>query len=87
MAGLYLALEKSVTPMAILLPWVPSPAKRMRKAATRELYSQVIKHVAARRAAGATTSDAIDILIQNGVSDPIITDVGGILFSLTLNRC
>jgi len=87
MAGLYLTLERSVTPMAILLPWIPSPAKRMRKAATRELYNQVIMHVAARRAAGATTSDAIDVLIQNGVSDPIITDVSGILSSLTSNRC
>lgn len=70
-----MTLEKSITPTAILLPWIPSPAKRMRKAVTTALFSQVAKHVEARRAAGATTGDAIDILIKNGVSDPIIVDV------------
>ena len=86
MAGLYLTLEKSVTPTALLLPWIPSPAKRMRKAATTELYNQVIEHVKARRAAGASTSDAIDVLIQNGISDPLIVNVSGV-FMLTPIDC
>ena len=83
MAGLYLTLEKSVTPTALLLPWIPSPAKRVKKAATAELYNQVIKHVKARRADRAMTSDAIDVLIQNGVSDPLIVNVSGVLSTLT----
>jgi len=87
MAGLYLTLEKCVTPTALLLPWIPSPAKRMRKAATTELYNQVIKHVEARRAMGATTSDAIDVLIRNGVSDPLIVSVSGVLSTSTPIEC
>ncbi len=75
MAALYWTLEKSATPTALLLPWIPSPAKRMRKAAVTELYIHVVKYVKARRAAGATSSDPIDVLIQNGDSDPIIVNV------------
>ncbi len=87
MAGLYWTLEKSATPTSLLLPWIPSPAKRMREAAMIELYNHVVKYVKARRAAGATSSDLIDVLIQNGDSDLTIVHVSEVLPMLTPNKC
>lgn len=74
-AELFWTLKRSATPMALLLPWIPSPSKKMNKVASTELYNHVVKYVQGRRAAGATTADAIDILIRNGESDPQIVQV------------
>lgn len=84
MAQLYWALEKSATPMALLLPWIPSPSKTMSKVATTELYSHLVKYVQNRRAAGATTSDPIDVLIHTGDPDHIVVNVREIPFVLTI---
>ena len=82
-AELFWAMKKSATPTALLLPWIPSPSKKMNRVASTELYNHVVKYVQDRRAAGATTADAIDILIQNGESDPVIVQVSDVLCPLT----
>ena len=45
------------------------------------LHSHLVKYVENRRAAGASTGDPIDLLIQHGDPDHIIVHVGEILYA------
>ena len=73
---LYWILEKSATPTALLLPWFPGRAKKAKEVATRELYMKFNHYVDLRREAKVPTTDAIDILIGQGHSNPDIIQVG-----------
>jgi len=73
---LYWDLEKSSTPTALLLPWFPSPSRRMNKKATRDLYGLILKFVQIRRAADTPTKDVFDVLIQRGDKDVDMVTVG-----------
>lgn len=64
----YWTLEKSATPIALLLPWFPGSAKKARNAATSELFMKLSYYVELRRAAEVPTADAIDVLIAQGLS-------------------
>ena len=72
---LYWTLEKSATPIALLLPWFPGRAKKAKEVATRELYMKFNHYVDLRREAKVPTTDAIDILIGQGHSNPDIIQV------------
>ena len=72
---LYWILEKSATPTALLLPWFPGRAKKAKEVATRELYMKFNHYVDLRREAKVPTTDAIDILIGQGHSNPDIIQV------------
>ena len=62
---LFLTLQTSATPISLLFPWFPSPARKTVKEATSELYSMIDTYVESRRRAHLT-SDPIDILIADG---------------------
>src|ERR1700722_19735383 len=50
-SDLYWKLEKNATPVALLLPWFPSTAKKKKKQATKELYDMMSHYVQLRRKA------------------------------------
>jgi len=75
MSDLYWKLEKSATPVGLLLPWFPGTAKRDKKQATEGLYSLLSHYVDARRQAEVLNSDAIDELIADGADNTIIVEV------------
>ena len=62
---LFLTLRTAATPISLLFPWFPSPARKMVKDATAELYSMLDTYVESRRRADLT-GDPIDILIADG---------------------
>jgi hypothetical protein len=76
MNDLYWKLEKNSTPMSLLLPWFPSPARKNKDEATKGLYDMLSHYVDLRRKAEVPGSDAIDILIADGADDTTIISVG-----------
>lgn len=71
----YRDLDKSTTPVNVLLPWFPSQAKKTQEQATRALFTLVHKYVDLRRKAAAPSNDPIDILIAHGDTDETIVGV------------
>lgn len=71
----YSVLEKSATPVSLLLPWFPGPAKKARERATTALFTLLFKFVMLRREAPAPSMDAIDVLIGQGHEDQSIVGV------------
>ena len=59
-------IHTSATPASLVLPWLPSRARRVRKQATTELYDILHTYVENRRHTELRTSDAIDLLITDG---------------------
>ena len=79
MADLYWKLEKSATPVSLLLPWFPGTAKKDRREATIGLYNLLTHYVDVRREAKVPSLDAIDIMIADGDDNPTIVAVGPII--------
>lgn len=82
LASLYWTLEKSATPAALLLPWFPGAAKKAKQRATQELYNLINKYVDLRRSASVPNSDAIDVLISEGLDNRNIVGVSLSLLSI-----
>lgn len=74
-AELYWNAEKGSTPTSVLLPWFPSPARNLRRAASTEMYNLCKKLYDERMAEGKVYDDAIQILIQEGDEFHQIIDV------------
>ena len=72
---LFMTLQTSATPAALLLAWLPSLAKRLAKEATTKLFKILRTYIETRRHA-ELTSDAIDILIAEGETTQNIVEVG-----------
>jgi hypothetical protein len=75
LAGHYWNLEKSTTPVSVLLPWFPGPAKKAKAKATMGLYTLLSSYVRLRRGASTPTMDSLDHLIGQGLSDGDIISV------------
>jgi len=73
--ALYWKLEKSATPTALLLPWFPGPAKKRKEQTTKDLYIKLQDYIELRRNADVPCSDAIDILLGEGLSTADIVGV------------
>ena len=73
--GLYWQLEQSATPTALLLPWFPGPAKKRKERVTKALYTKLYDHVELRKNAAVPSSDAIDVLLGQGVPTSDIVEV------------
>ena len=71
---LFMTLQTSATPASLLLPWFPSPARKIGKEATTELFTILYTYVETRRHA-EPTSDAIDVLIADGETTQNIVGV------------
>jgi cytochrome P450 len=82
----YWTLEKSATPAALLLPWFPSPARRAKEASTKALYTMLWDYIEERKAASVPSSDAIDVLLGQGLSnDVIIQFILSVIFAGVIN--
>jgi hypothetical protein len=77
-SDLYWKLEKSSTPVSLLLPWFPGTAKKNKNQATKDLYDMLSHYVDLRRNA-VPNSNAIDVLITDGEDNPAVIGVGVIL--------
>ena len=73
---LYWRLEKSTTPTTLLLPWFPGPAKKRKEQVTKDLYIKLHDYVELRKKAAVPSSDAIDVLLGQGVPNSEIVEVG-----------
>ncbi|KAJ7671376.1 cytochrome P450 [Mycena polygramma] len=83
---LYHTLEKSSTPVALLLPWFPSAARKSRAAATTELFTMLYGYVEGRRNAAVPSSDAIDVLLAEGNNSMSVVEfIFGSIFAGVLN--
>ena len=71
----YWTLEKAATPVALLLPWFPSKAKKDKETATKNLFTKLYGYVEQRRAAEVPNSDAIDVMISQGLKNEEIIGV------------
>lgn len=80
MTDLYWRLEKSATPVSLLLPWFPGSAKRNKKEATTGLYNLLSGYIDLRRKAEVPSSDAFDLLIAQGEENP---EIVGVRFSVS----
>ena len=79
----YFDMQQNYTPVSILLPWFPGPAKKLNTKATLELYFLMKKYVTMRRETKIPSSDSIDILIANGESDEVIISVSALYLFYT----
>ena len=71
LGGQFMTLKTSVTPISLMLPWFPGPARRTMKQANTEMYTMLYTYIETRRHA-EPTSDAIDVLIADGETTPSI---------------
>lgn len=83
LAKYYWTLEKSATPVSLLLPWFPGPAKRAKEKSTIALYNLFNSFVELRRNAAVPSTDPIDLFIAQGDSNGAI--IGVRRFFLTAN--
>jgi hypothetical protein len=67
-------IEKSATPVSILLPWFPSSAKKVKQKATVALYGMLLSYVHLRRKCSTPSVDPIDFFISQGTSDGAIME-------------
>ena len=72
---MYWQLEKCATPTALLLPWFPGPAKRRKKKVTKDLYTKLYDYLERRKNAATPTSDALDVLLAEGLPHTEILEV------------
>jgi len=73
---LYWDIEKSATPFYSVLPWFPGTAKKNKERATMGLYHLLGSYVKIRRDASTPSTDPIDLLMAEGISDDNILGVG-----------
>jgi sterol 14-demethylase len=86
MSKLYWQLERSATPVGLLLPWFPGKARRDKKEATRGLYDLIDHYIQLRRNAEVPSSDAFDFLIADGEKDEdIVAFALGVIFAGVIN--
>jgi cytochrome P450 len=79
-------LDESSTPTSLLFPWFPSPARRVKQTSTKVLHTMLWNYVEERKKAPLPTSDAIDLLLGEGLSNnEIIQFVLGVIFAGVIN--
>jgi cytochrome P450 len=82
----YESIDGSATPMAVMYPWLPSPAVVKRTYAASQLYITVNKIVENRKKTGIKGDDPLQYLIDQGDSMyRIIEFIIGALFAGLLN--
>lgn len=73
-----LSIEKSASPVSVLLPWFPGSAKKAKHKATTALYTLLLSYVHLRRKALTSqlpSMDPIDLFISQGAPDDTIVEV------------
>jgi len=86
LAQYYWNIEKSATPFASLLPWFPGSAKKTKEKATMGLYHLLGSYVKLHREAPTPSTDPIDVLMAQGISDDnILGTIIAIVFAGVIN--
>ena len=67
-------IEKGATPLALLVPWLPTPATRNKEKATTALFMFLSRYIEERRNS-EPSSDAFDVLIAQGLDTQAIVGV------------
>ena len=75
----YWVLQTSSTPAAVLFPWFPSPTRQAKKASTKALFTILSNYIEERKKAPLPSSNAIDILLAQGLSN---TDIIGFVMAV-----
>jgi hypothetical protein len=60
-------LEKSANPVTLLLPWLPTTAKKLERTSINNLRAMLRTYVEKRKKATIPNSDAIDFLLSRGL--------------------
>ncbi|KAG6824825.1 hypothetical protein H0H93_001483, partial [Arthromyces matolae] len=68
------ALEKTSSPVTLLLPWLPTRARKNEQMANEKLRATVRTYVEKRQAATTPSPDAIDVLLSRGLTGERIID-------------
>lgn len=74
---LYWNMERGSTATTVLLPWLPSKARSLKKESTMELYQLVKSIIDDRKKTGRRGEDAMQVLIDEGDNVNDIVQVGG----------
>ncbi|KAF7979339.1 hypothetical protein HWV62_42761 [Athelia sp. TMB] len=77
-------IEKGATPLALLVPWLPTPATRNKEKATTALFMFLSKYIEERRNS-EPSSDAFDVLIAQGLDTQAIVGAG--ITNTSVNSC
>ncbi|KAG8743136.1 hypothetical protein FRC10_000353 [Ceratobasidium sp. 414] len=86
MEKLYWLVEKGSTPTTVLMPWLPSKARKLKTKATTEIYNWFDNIIKARQAEGRREEDALQVLMDMGDSTAdIIQFILGTLFAGIIN--
>ncbi|KAJ7684621.1 cytochrome P450 [Mycena polygramma] len=86
LSKLFLLHEQSISPLSLLLPWLPGRAKHTQKIATRGLFDMLSHYVDLRRKSSSKSADAMDLLIAEGYDDATtISYTLGIIFAGVVN--
>ena len=79
-------LERTITPMSLLVPWLPTPSKYVKLMSIKSMYATLRNHVEERKKSAVPSSDAIDVLLADGVSsNDIIQFIIGAIFAGVIN--
>ncbi|KAF7974030.1 hypothetical protein HWV62_13553 [Athelia sp. TMB] len=84
MNEMYWKLEKSATPVGLLLPWLPSQARSNKNEATLGLFNLISHYITLRRNAEVAYSDAFDFLIAEGEEDHDIVGDTSLISCITM---
>ncbi|KAF8604865.1 cytochrome P450 [Ceratobasidium sp. AG-I] len=83
---LYWQIEKGATPASVLFPWFPSKARKLRVAATNDIFHWFDAVAKARKAEGRREEDAFQDMLDTGDSSAdIIRFIMGVLFAGVVN--
>ncbi|KAG8687929.1 hypothetical protein FRC11_006364 [Ceratobasidium sp. 423] len=83
---LYWKVEKGSTPASLLLPWLPSTARKQKTAATTEIYNMFDEIIKTRQRENRREEDALQVFIDQGDSTvEIIGFIMGTLFAGIVN--
>ncbi|GJE96552.1 cytochrome P450 [Phanerochaete sordida] len=64
--GLYDTLDRSTTPLSVLLPWLPSPSMLSKVWASKQVYDIIDGAIRARVAGGVAHDDTLQMLLDHG---------------------
>nr|BAL05100.1 cytochrome P450 [Phanerodontia chrysosporium] len=70
--SLYDTLDRSTTPLSVLLPWLPSPSMLAKLRASKQVYDIVDGAIRARVASGVSRDDTLQILLDHGDEKMVI---------------
>ncbi|KAG9093832.1 hypothetical protein FRC06_011362 [Ceratobasidium sp. 370] len=83
---LYWHVERGSTPTSLLLPWFPSQARKLKTAATTEIYMWLDSIIKARQNENRRENDALQDMLDSGESTPtVVQTIMGALFAGIVN--